>query len=159
MTVETRELVSLKEGLLMCSRSTAILFSAVLSRTTTASAFSVSRLSVSSELYGCTTTSLAAVSFWFGKTLRACKICQRSVIGGGQCVLLNVFPMCTMQDIKSQWRNNHRCSAECKQLYHDAFTRSPRRFHSDRPVGIPCSSPCHTATSLDPSAADEDITR
>jgi hypothetical protein len=37
--------------------STAILLRAVLSRTTTASAFRASRLSVSNELYGCTTTS------------------------------------------------------------------------------------------------------
>ena len=44
------------------------LLRAVLSSTTTASAFSVSRLSVSSELYGCTTTSL--VSAWLGNTLR-----------------------------------------------------------------------------------------
>lgn len=78
MTVDTRELVSEKEGLVMCSRSTAILLSAVLSSTTTASAFSVSRFSVSRELYGCTTTSLAAVSFWFGNTLRMRK--QRDVV-------------------------------------------------------------------------------
>ena len=71
MTVETRLLVCEKEGFSRCRRSTAILFSAVLSRTTTASAFSVRRLSVSMELYGCTTTSLAAVSFWLGNTLQA----------------------------------------------------------------------------------------
>ena len=38
----------------------------VLTSTTTASALSVSRFSVSSELYGCTTTS--DESAWFGKT-------------------------------------------------------------------------------------------
>lgn len=69
MTVETRELVWLKEGFSRCRRSTAMRLSAVLSRTTTASAFSASRLSVSMLLYGCTTTSLAAVSFWLGNTL------------------------------------------------------------------------------------------
>lgn len=37
---------------------TAILLSAVLSSTTTASALSVSRFNVRIELYGCTTTSL-----------------------------------------------------------------------------------------------------
>ncbi len=47
MTVETRLLVWLKDGLGMCRRSTAMRLSAVLSSTTTASAFSVSRLSVS----------------------------------------------------------------------------------------------------------------
>ena len=44
----------------------AIRLSAVLSRTTTASALSVRRFSVSSELYGCTTTS--PPSCWLGKT-------------------------------------------------------------------------------------------
>jgi len=60
MTVETRLLVWLKDGLGMCRRSTAMRLSAVLSSTTTASAFSVSRLSVSTLLYGCTTTSLVS---------------------------------------------------------------------------------------------------
>ncbi len=69
MTVETRLLVWLNDGLGMCSRSTAMRLSAVLSSTTTASALSVRRLSVSTLLYGCTTTSL--VSFWLGNTLHA----------------------------------------------------------------------------------------
>lgn len=42
----------------MCKRSVAMRFKAVLSNTTTQSAQVVSRLSVSIELYGCTTTSL-----------------------------------------------------------------------------------------------------
>ena len=74
MTVDTKELVSLKDGLATCSRSTAMRFSAVLSRTTTASALRVSLLSVSSELYGCTTTSL--VSFWLGNTLQQKNVCE-----------------------------------------------------------------------------------
>ena len=44
--------------LIPCSLLTAILSSAVLSSTTTASALRVNRLSVRMELYGCTTTSL-----------------------------------------------------------------------------------------------------
>lgn len=50
MTLETSELVCTNDGVEMCRHSTAILLSAVLSSTTTASAFSVRRLSVSSEL-------------------------------------------------------------------------------------------------------------
>ena len=67
MTVETKELMRAKEGLGMRNCSTAMRLSAVLSSTTTASALSVSRFSVSSELYGWTTTS--PVSFWLGNTL------------------------------------------------------------------------------------------
>ena len=66
ITVETSELICSTLGLSMCIRSVAMRLSAVLSNTTTASAFSVRRFSVSSELYGCTTTS--DESAWFGKT-------------------------------------------------------------------------------------------
>jgi hypothetical protein len=45
-------------------------FKAVLSSTTTQSAFRVSSLSVSRLLYGCTTTSL--VSCWLGNTMYVC---------------------------------------------------------------------------------------
>ena len=85
MTVETRLLVCAKEGFSRCRRSTAMRLSAVLSRTTTASAFSVSRFSVSMLLYGCTTTSLAAVSFWFGNTLHGShgvRACHRGTSKG-----------------------------------------------------------------------------
>lgn len=50
MTVDTRLLICAKVGFSTCNRSTAILSSAVLSRTTTASAFCVRRFRVSSEL-------------------------------------------------------------------------------------------------------------
>ncbi len=50
MTVDTREFVSLKDGLATCNRSTAMRFKAVLSSTTTASALRVRRLRVSKEL-------------------------------------------------------------------------------------------------------------
>ncbi len=66
MTVDTSELTCSNVGLSRCSRSTAMRFSAVLSSTTTLSAFSVSRFSASSALYGCTTTS--ELSVWFGNT-------------------------------------------------------------------------------------------
>ena len=66
MTVETSELICAIVALSECSRSVAMRLSAVLSSTTTASALSVSRLSVSSELYGCTTTS--PPSWLLGKT-------------------------------------------------------------------------------------------
>lgn len=67
ITVETSEFVWEKVGFERWRRSTAILFNAVLSRTTTQSAFCVKRLRVNRELYGCTTTSL--VSIWLGNTL------------------------------------------------------------------------------------------
>ena len=80
MMVETSSLIWEKLGLVMWSLSTAILLRAVLSRTTTQSADWVSRFRVSSELYGCTTTSEAPMEAvttpdeeelvsWFGKTL------------------------------------------------------------------------------------------
>ena len=61
------------------------LLRAVLSSTTTASALSVSRFSVSSELYGCTTTSL--VSAWLGNTLRAAGLSRQRQTTGiwGEC--------------------------------------------------------------------------
>jgi hypothetical protein len=61
-----REATCSNEGLSTRIRSTAILFNAVLSRTTTASAFCVSLFIVRIELYGWTTTSLAPS--WFGNT-------------------------------------------------------------------------------------------
>ena len=57
--------------------STAILFRAVLSRTTTASALRASRLRVSRELYGCTTTSGELSQL--GKTEYVCKYDKSSV--------------------------------------------------------------------------------
>jgi hypothetical protein len=50
ITVDTRLLIWLKVGFSTCSRSTAIRSRAVLSSTTTASAFCVRRLRVSREL-------------------------------------------------------------------------------------------------------------
>ena len=58
MIVDTRVLICANEGFCMCRRSLAMRFNAVLSSTMTQSALSVRRFSVSSELYGCTTTSL-----------------------------------------------------------------------------------------------------
>lgn len=57
ITVETREFNWLTVGFEILRRSTAIRFKAVLSSTTTASAFNVNLFKVSRELYGCTTTS------------------------------------------------------------------------------------------------------
>lgn len=56
--VLTRLLICVNVGFCIFSLSAAILFKAVLSKTTTESADSVSLLRVSKELYGCTTTSL-----------------------------------------------------------------------------------------------------
>ena len=70
ITADTSAFVCANVGFWMCSRSTAMRFSAVLSNTTTQSALRVNRFSVSNELYGCTTTSL--VSFWFGNTEYVC---------------------------------------------------------------------------------------
>lgn len=66
MMVETSVLICAKDGFWMCRRSLAMRLSAVLSSTITQSALSVSRFRVSSELYGCTTTSLStqAVAAW-----------------------------------------------------------------------------------------------
>ena len=66
MTVETNEFTWEKLGLLILSLSTAILFKAWLSSTTTESALFTNLFNVSTELYGCTTTS--DVSAWFGNT-------------------------------------------------------------------------------------------
>ncbi len=66
MTVETIELTWEKLGLLIFNLSTAILFRAWLSKTTTESELFTSLLSVNTELYGWTTTS--DVSAWLGKT-------------------------------------------------------------------------------------------
>mmetsp|Transcript_4594 Transcript_4594/g.13024 ORF Transcript_4594/g.13024 Transcript_4594/m.13024 type:complete len:279 (+) Transcript_4594:484-1320(+) len=66
MTVATSVFVCAMDGLSMCNLSAAIRFKAVLSRTTTASALRVSRFIVSTELYGCTTTS--DDSDWLGNT-------------------------------------------------------------------------------------------
>ena len=57
MTVLTRELTWCTLGFGIRSRSTAILFNAVLSKTTTQSAFTANLLRVKIELYGWTTTS------------------------------------------------------------------------------------------------------
>jgi len=62
--VETMELVYAKVGWASLSLSVAILVRALLSMTTTASAFNVNLFIVRRQLYGCTTT-----SFSFGKTL------------------------------------------------------------------------------------------
>lgn len=56
--VDTKELIWVNEGVSMWRRSVAIRFNAVLSSTTTQSAFKVNLFKVSKELYGCTTTSL-----------------------------------------------------------------------------------------------------
>ena len=58
ITVDTRELSCVTEGCAILSRSSQILFMAVLSSTTVQSQNSMRRLSVSTLLYGCTTTSL-----------------------------------------------------------------------------------------------------
>mmetsp|Transcript_10886 Transcript_10886/g.36328 ORF Transcript_10886/g.36328 Transcript_10886/m.36328 type:complete len:271 (+) Transcript_10886:498-1310(+) len=71
MTVETKELTWCTDGLAMRRRSTAMRFSAVLSSTTTQSALTARRFSVSIELYGCTTTSDWSSS-QFGKTEYVC---------------------------------------------------------------------------------------
>ena len=52
ITVETNEFIYITVGFYILSLSTAILFKAVLSNTTTASAFKVSLLRVNRELYG-----------------------------------------------------------------------------------------------------------
>lgn len=62
ITVETKWLTSSNVGFATCILSTAILFNAVLSSTTTASAHCVNLLIVSKLLYGCTTTSEFDVS-------------------------------------------------------------------------------------------------
>jgi len=56
--VETSLLICVKLGFWICNLSEAILFKAVLSKTTTQSAHSVNLFNVNNELYGCTTTSL-----------------------------------------------------------------------------------------------------
>ena len=66
ITVDTNWLVWSKDGVWTCSLSAHIRARALLSKTTTESAWSTSRLSVSNELYGCTTTS---PSWVFGNTL------------------------------------------------------------------------------------------
>ena len=58
MTVLTNELTWCTLGFGILNLSTAILFNAVLSNTTTQSAFTANLLRVRIELYGCTTTSL-----------------------------------------------------------------------------------------------------
>ena len=68
MTVDTSELSCPTVGDGMRRRSTAMALSAVLSSTTTQSAFTVRRLSVRIELYGCTTTSEPVPPDWFGNT-------------------------------------------------------------------------------------------
>lgn len=56
--VETSLFIWVKLGFCMCNLSDAILFKAVLSKTTTQSAHWVNLFNVNKELYGCTTTSL-----------------------------------------------------------------------------------------------------
>ena len=58
MTVDTKELTWCTLGFGIRSRSTAMRFNAVLSKTTTQSAFTANLLRVKIELYGWTTTSL-----------------------------------------------------------------------------------------------------
>ena len=67
ITVDTSELSWPTVGEGRRNRSAAIAFSAVLSRTTTASALRHKRFRVSTELYGCTTTS-DWLCDWFGNT-------------------------------------------------------------------------------------------
>jgi len=67
MTVETNELTWCTDGFGILNLSTAILFNAVLSSTTTQSAFTANLFNVKIELYGCTTTSDWSSS-QFGKT-------------------------------------------------------------------------------------------
>lgn len=67
ITVLTSWFVWSYVGACECRRSVAMRFSAALSSTTTLSAWSTSRFMVSTELYGCTTTS--ENSSEFGKTL------------------------------------------------------------------------------------------
>jgi len=58
ITVETKAFVCENDGLSMLKFSSAIRFSAVLSRTTTLSLFRINLFNVRRELYGCTTTSI-----------------------------------------------------------------------------------------------------
>ena len=150
MTVDTRELVCEKEGEGMCRRSTAMRCRAVLSSTTTASACRLRRLSVSRELYGCTTTSL--VSFWLGNTLRRTHPHAQSwlLIAGvlampmamlaKPCRLLRIFArlsrrdvdgldsmFAAMQGMQEIWQCHQDrvawCCSSCERPLHDIFNR------------------------------------